>query len=171
MEQRIGKMNNILGADSLIQELLDYTVKFKRPPIGLNYVVYAATNNTATPALADLEVVARSCNEKYLEHLLRRFGGPSSTVAEQLALWNKLLPKIHTALVSLDEELAQTGQGENVRVVLDVDLGGFFYTRIGSHALLFGATVDQAQVNNGRCDREMQQMASEIAAIFTSHGA
>jgi hypothetical protein len=157
-------MAKILSIDSIIQDVLDNTVRTERPQIGLNYVIYGVTG------VSGIRVVASSCNEKYLEKLLERFAGPCETVNEQLELWNKLLPKIHAALTSLDEDLVQTGQGENVRAVFDVDMGGFFYNRISTHALLFGATLDQAQINNGRCDREMQQMVSEIQAVFTAHG-
>ena len=78
---------------------------------------------------------------------------------------------MHYALTALDNELVRAGLGENVRVVLDVDMGGYFYHRVNSHTILFGATLDQAQINNGQCDREMKQMVSELQAVFTAHGA
>ncbi len=74
------------------------------------------------------------------------------------------------ALGSLDGEFVKTGQGENVRVVFDVDMGGLYYTRIGSHAVLFGATLDQEEVNNGRCEKEMSRMVAQIEDVCTSHG-
>ncbi len=55
-------------------------------------------------------------------------------------------------------------------VVFDIDMGGFYLTRIGSHAVLFGATLDQEEVNNGRCEREMYRMAAQIEAVCTAHG-
>jgi hypothetical protein len=165
-------MDAVLPKQSLIQHVLDFTVKDKRPPIGLNYAAYAvsARGPFGMPE-AGVEIVGRSSNRDFLQVLLDRFAGPSRTAEEQLAKWEELLPKVHVAFTSLDGALVRTGQGENVRAVLDVDMGGFFYNRISSHAFLFAAALDQSQINNGRCDREMQQMVSEIQALFTAHGA
>ncbi len=62
-------------------------------------------------------------------------------------------------------------KGKMCRVVFDLDMGGFFYTRTGSHAILFGATLDQAEVNNRHCDEEMRGMVAEIEVVCTAHGA
>ncbi len=157
---------------SIVQDVLDNTVKNRRPPIGLNYVVYAVqTYPDNAKGELGLAVIGRSSNHKYLKLLLERFSGPCNTPEEQISLWDQLLPKVHSTLTALDHELVTAGQGENVRVVLDVDMGGYFYYRINSHTVLFGATLDQAQINNGQCDREMKQMVSEIQAVFTAQGA
>jgi hypothetical protein len=159
-------------AISIVQDVLDATVKRKTSLIGLNYAAYAVqTYSAGMNGAPDLLIVNKSYNEKYLKYLLERFSGPSNTLDEQVGLWEQLLPKVHKAMISLDYQLVKTGQGENVRVVLDVDMGGFLYNRIDSHTVLFGATLDQAQMNNGSCDKEMQQMVSEIQAVFTAHGA
>jgi hypothetical protein len=164
-------MSDTLAEVSLIQDILDFAVKFRRPPIGLNYVIYATTSFSGSKdSTPEVRPLVTSSNRKYLQKLLKQFSGPSKTAEEQLLLWDRLLPKIHTSLLVLDHALVETGQGENVRVVLDVDMGGYFYSRIGTHAILFGSTIDQAQINNGTCDREMNQMVSEIQAVFTAHG-
>jgi hypothetical protein len=164
--------NRIPAAISIVQDVLDAKVKLKKSLVGLNYAAYAVqTYPAGTSGEADLQIVYKSYNEKYLKYLLKRFSGPSDTLEEQVLLWDELLSKVHRVTLGLDDELVKTGQGQNVRIVLDVDMGGFFYNRINSHAILFGATLDQAQVNNGSCDIEMQQMVSEIQAVFTAHGA
>ena len=157
---------------SIVQDVLDNTVKLRRPPIGLNYVAYAVeTYPDDANGETGLLILGRSCNHKYLKQLLGRFSGPGATPEEQISLWEQLLPRVHYALTALDNELVRAGLGENVRVVLDVDMGGYFYHRVNSHTILFGATLDQAQINNGQCDREMKQMFSELQAVFTAHGA
>lgn len=156
---------------SVVQDVLDNMVNFRRPPIGLNYVAYAVETHSNSAPDGEMKIVTKSSNKDYLEHLLKNFSGPSKTADDQIELWERLLPLVHKAMSDLDDKLVETGQGENVRVVFDVDMGGYFYNRISRHAILFGATVDQAQINNGRCDREMQQMVSEIQAVFTAHGA
>jgi hypothetical protein len=157
---------------SIVQDVLDNTVKHRRPPIGLNYVAYAVeTYPDDANGQTGLLILGRSYNHKYLKQLLSRFSGPGATPEEQISLWEQLLPRVHYALTALDNELVRSGLGENVRVVLDVDMGGYFYHRVNSHTILFGATLDQAQINNGQCDKEMKQMFSELQAVFTAHGA
>ncbi len=157
---------------SIVQGILDNAIQRRRPPAGLNYAAYAVqTHPDNANGEAKLQLLCKSCNIKHLERLLSRFSGPGSTPAEQISLWEQLLPKLHEALIRMDSDLFKVGQGGNVRVVLDVDMGGFFYDRINSNTVLFGATLDQLQVNNGRCDKEMRQMVSEIQAVFTAHGA
>jgi hypothetical protein len=157
---------------SIVQDVLDNNVKLRRPPIGLNYAAYAVlTLPDGANGEHGLQVIGRSSNHKYLKQLLERFSGPSSTPDAQIKLWEELLPKVHNALALLDGALVLAGQGENVRAVLDVDMGGFFYNRVNSHSILFGATLDQSQVSNSQCDREMRQMVSELQAVFTAHGS
>jgi hypothetical protein len=157
---------------SIVQDVLDHAIQKQRPPAGLNYAAYAVQTYPDSPSgETGLRIVCKSCNYKHLKRLRNHYSGPSTTAEQQVLLWEELLPKLHIAFVRLDQELFKTGQGENVRVVLDVDMGGFFYDRINSQTILFGATLDQSQVNNGQCDKEMRQMVSEIQAVFTAHGA
>ena len=157
---------------SIIQEVLDHAIQKLQPPAGLNYAAYAVQIYPGGPGgETGLRIVCKSCNSKHLKRVQSRFSGPGASEEQQVLLWEQLLPKLHDSLVRLDEELFKTGQGGNVRAVFDVDMGGFFYDRINSQTILFGATLDQSQINNGQCDREMKQMVSEIQAVFTAHGA
>jgi hypothetical protein len=160
------------SGDSVIQDILHDTMTRSR---GLDYAVYAVTD-ASDPDLAAAEgppkllILNRSRGEQ-LSYRLERFAFLGRTADHQVDLWEGILHRIHSALRSLDPEFVTTGQGANVRVVFDVDMGGFFYTRLGSQAVLFGATLDQAEVNNGRCEREMYHLTSQIEAVFTAHGA
>jgi hypothetical protein len=157
---------------SVVQDILDNAVQRRHPPAGLNYAAYAVqTYPDGANSGAKLEILCKSCDIKHLERLINHFSGPAATPAEQISLWEELLPKLHEALLRMDGDLVKAGQGANVRAVFDVDMGGFFYDRINSNTVLFGATLHQLQVNNGRCEKEMRQMVSEIQAVFTAHGA
>jgi hypothetical protein len=148
---------------SVIQGILDNYVLGRG---GLDYAAYALTQGRKV-----LEDRLLWSHNRQLASLLRRFGFGDRTEEQQIALWKGLLQVIHEALCQLDEAFVKTGQGENVRVVFDVDMGGLFYTRTGSHAILFGATLDQAEVNNRRCEDEMRSMVAEIELVCTAHGA
>jgi hypothetical protein len=155
----------------IIQEILDSTVGAPRHPPGLNYVVYAVSSLPGRKGEPDLLILNRSGNRQHLEALLTKFTGPTGSADAQRILWDELLQSVHRCMLALDKELVKAGQGENIRVVLDIDMGGLYYTRLGTHAVLFGCTLDQAEVNNGRCEKEMQHMVSQIQAVFTAHGA
>lgn len=167
-------MNDDEAVGSVIQDILDDTMTRAQ---GLDYAVYAVTYNPPPGGAATeihgspkLIVLNRSRNEQ-LTRRLQRFAFRTRTADRQVELWEITLHKVNDALRTLDSEFIKTGQGENVRVVLDVDMGGFFYTRLGRHAVLFGVTLDQAEVNSGRCEREMYQMVAQIEAVSTAYGA
>jgi hypothetical protein len=159
-------------AENTIQDILCETVSRAR---GLDYAAYAvacAADPDGDHGREEPKLVI--VNQQYnpqLTDLLRRFACATRTADRQVQIWHDLFPLVHKALVGLDHQFVDTGQGENVRVVFDIDMGGFYYTRLGSHAVLFGATLDQEEVNNGRCEREMHRMVGQLEAIFTAHGA
>jgi hypothetical protein len=155
----------------IIQEILDSTIGAPRRPPGLNYAVYATSHLPGRKGEPNLVILNRSGDRRHLEALLTKFAGPTVSADAQRALWDEALQSVHRCLLALDKELMKTGQGENIRVVLDIDMGGLYYTRLGTHAVLFGCTLDQAEVNNGRCEKEMHHMVSQIQAVFTAHGA
>jgi hypothetical protein len=156
---------------SLIQNILDETVKNRER--GLDYAAYAVPGDPRDSA-SRLKILSWSRNEQ-LDQLLERFAcrTPAGirSAARQIELWDELLPRVHEVLRGLDADFVRTGQGENVRVVFDVDMGALYYTRLGSNAVLFGATLDQEEVNNGRCERDMYRMVAQIEAVCTTFGA
>ena len=155
---------------SIIEDILDDTVKKQNG--GLDFAVYAVAvvNSEDTAAHHKLKVIAKSRNDQ-LGESLDRFACKGRTPGEQFKAWEDLLHKVDGALRRLDRDFINAGQGQNVRVIFDVDMGGFFYERLTSNSVLFAATLDQAEVNNGRCEMEMHRMVSQIQALFTVHGA
>ena len=164
-------MSEKIHQDSLILDILNETVSDQTH--GLDYAAYVILSDDSkkekqksAPNLAIIEARNDQVND-----LLSRFGCRVRSAQEQFDLWRDLLLQLNMAIKSLDAIFARTGQGENVRIVFDIDMGGFYYTRLSSNAFLFGATLDQEEVNNGRCEREMYRMVAQIEAIFTVHGA
>jgi hypothetical protein len=159
---------------SIIQNILDDTIKLdgknKKGARGLDYAAYAVMAPPVKGKGGGLEVVNEARNESQLSDRLDRFACSGRTPDQQFDTWKELLGQVDKALRSLDGEFIKTGQGETVRVVFDIDMGGIYYTRIGTHAVLFGATLDQEEVNNGRCEREMYRMVAQIEDVCTAHG-
>jgi hypothetical protein len=153
---------------SIIQDILDDTIQHSTR--GLDYAAYAVRLPQGTGDGGELKVLIDSRNEAQVAFLLRRFGFGGRVPEEQFNLWGKLVPRVDKVLRGLDGEFVRTGQGESVRVVFDIDMGGLYYTRIGSHAVVFGATLDQEEVNNGRCEKQMSRMVAQIEDVCTAHG-
>ena len=91
-------------------------------------------------------------------------GGP---VAE----WDRVAVHLHAGLAGLDRAFTPTGQGENVRAVFDIDMGGFFFTRIHPTRFLFAATLDQAVMNDDSCDRDVRALVRAITLRTSAHRA
>ena len=157
------------GAHSTIVDILDDTMKRAK---GLDYVVFAIMLPAAgaDPVALQASIQARS-RGSLLDSRLKRFALRGRTSDEQAKRWEMVLQRVITTLAELDQTFINAGQGANSRVVFDVDMGGYFLTRIGHHAVLFGATLDQAEVNGGRCEREMYHIVSQIEVVFTAQGA
>ncbi|MGC9945011.1 MAG: hypothetical protein ABSF64_01330 [Bryobacteraceae bacterium] len=150
---------------SLIQNILDNTVTEHEH--GLDYAAYAVIID---PAEHSLEILGRALHPQ-LGKLLKNFACEGRTADQQKERWEELLRQVHKALAGLDDDFVGAGQGENVRVVFDLDMGGVYYTRLGRHAVLFGATLDQEEVNNGQCERDMYRMVAQIEAVSTTQGS
>jgi hypothetical protein len=165
-------MTAVASTHSIIKDILDDTVK--KQSGGLDFAAYAVATNLPenvddTKGRYKLKIMCESRNPQ-LGSLLEKFACESRTPDEQFKVWQDLLHKVDVALRRLDRDFINAGQGENVRVVFDVDMGGFYYTRLTSNAVLFGAALDQAEVNNGRCEMEMHGIVAQIQAVFTVHG-
>ena len=148
-----------------IQGILTHHLKDRE---GLDYAAFVRVK--IDPEGNDSLDIMHEGHHEQIPDLLVRFAMGSRTDDEQVELWGKLIREVHAAMNSLDKHFIRVGQGRNVRVVFDVDMGGIYCTRIGSYAFVFGATLDQAEVNNRRCEEDMRKIVSEIEAIFTAHG-
>lgn len=152
-----------MRGDWTIKDILDYHLPERG---GLDFVAFAHTD-----AENDLNVALERYFEAKLNASLKRFGVGGRNAAEQVEHWRELIPKVHEAMMKLDRSFLDAGQGKNVRVVFDVDMGGIYYTRIGDYGFVFGASLDQAEVNSRRCEDDMRKIVAEIEALFTAHGA
>jgi hypothetical protein len=89
----------------------------------------------------------------------------------QVAAWDAVALRLHAGLAALDGAFAATGQGENVRAVFDIDMGGLFLTRIHPSRFLFAATLNQAVMNDDSCDRDVRALVRAITLRTSAHRA
>jgi hypothetical protein len=104
-----------------------------------------------------------------LKWQMERFALPGSS-ADQVAVWDAIALRIHESLLQLDPSFAASGQGANVRVVFDTDMGGFIYTRLHSGRFLFAAALDQVSLNDDSCDRDVQNLVHAIMTRSSAQG-
>lgn len=114
--------------------------------------------------------------DPHLGRHLRRFAlattdADDKAAETQVAEWDRAALHLHAGLTGLDRAFAATGQGENVRAVFDVDMGGFFYTRVHAARFLFAATLDQAVMNDDSCDRDVRALVRAITLRTSAHRA
>ena len=159
-------------ADSVIQEIIDDTMAHAK---GLDYAAYAIVGGSAAHRQAGDSArqitISNQARSGSLKGRLTNLALSDRSEDEQVALWRQILQSVHANLEELNTKLISAGQGSCARAVLDVHMGGFFYSRLDRQSVLFGATIDQTQVNSGRCEREMYHMVAQIEAVFLAHGA
>lgn len=107
---------------------------------------------------------------------LKRFAlvpviGDDQATEKQVAAWDAVALRLHTGLAALDAAFAPTGQGENVRAIFDIDMGGFIFTRIHPTRFLFAATLDQSVMNDDSCDRDVRTLVRAITLRTSPHRA
>jgi len=93
-----------------------------------------------------------------IQQNLRRFALPPQDAREQVAIWDAIAEETIRSLEQLDKALASSGHGNNVRVVFDVDMGGFIYLRLSPHRFLFAATLDQRFFNDNTFDADVLRL-------------
>lgn len=93
-----------------------------------------------------------------IQQNLRRFALPSQDAREQVAVWDAIAEETIRSLGRMNDALASSGHGNNVRVVFDVDMGGFVYLRLGPHRFLFAATLDQRFLNDNSFDADVLRL-------------
>lgn len=103
---------------------------------------------------------------------LAKIGLPGTQEAQDdwRARWRALHRALRDGLKVLDRAFEEAGHGSLVRGVFDVDLGCVYLTRIGAHACVFGATVDQSQVNSRACEQELRRIVAEIETLIYIQG-
>ena len=124
----------------------------------------------------DGPVKVLSSTAPHLGRHLRRFAlvpadADDTAAASQVAEWDRAARHLHDGLAALDRAFVATGQGENVRAVFDIDMGGFFFTRLHPTRFLFAATLDQAVMNDDSCDRDVRALVRAITLRTSAHRA
>ena len=101
-------------------------------------------------------------DRRRIEWQMRRFALPG-TPADQVAIWDAIAAQLYAAVSEMDKNFASSGQGENGRVVFDIDMGGMFFTRIHRDRFLFAVTLDQTCMNDNSSDRAVRRLVRQIA--------
>jgi hypothetical protein len=100
-------------------------------------------------------------------------GGPvrERTVLDQVVFWRESAGSVLRAMAALDAAVAPARQGQNRRVVFDTEFGGLFFLYLrppgsgGGGVYLFGATLNQAEVNAKVADRDFDLLAEALRTI------
>lgn len=116
-----------------------------------------------------------AADESIARHL-KRFAllpaaGDEKATENQVAAWDAVAVRLHSGLIALDAAFAPAGQGENVRAIFDIDMGGFIFTRIHPTRFLFAATLDQSVMNDDSCDRDVRALVRAITLRTSPHRA
>jgi hypothetical protein len=117
-----------------------------------------------------LEKIESCPDEGMLRWHLRRFALPGN-IDDQVKTWDEIARRLHQSLQNLDQTFRRSGQGENSRVVFDIEMGGFIYTRLHHDRFLFAATLDQSYMNDDSCARDVQRLVKALMARSSAHQA
>ena len=99
------------------------------------------------------------------------------TVEDQIEFWRSLASLIHQRMNELDSLIELAHQGRNRRLVVDAEYGGFYfkYLRLpdpgnkgDSGLFLFGATLNQSEMNNGNAEQHFQYLLEALDNIERS---
>jgi hypothetical protein len=134
---------------------------------------------------ADGSRVEESTYDKHIRHTLPHMPqvpGPGGvrivrTANDQITFWRDAANNLHKQMTLLNEVMAPAHQGGNRRFVFDVEYGGMFfaYLRVpipgqpDSEAMfLFGATLNQAAMNNKQADLHFDLLLRALKQIETN---
>jgi hypothetical protein len=144
-----------------VAEILKYYVSRKG---GLDFAVYFKDSR-------DLSKFTQYANEEEIESNLKSLDLMDVDIKSVVSLWMDLAGEVHIAMSRLDERLAPTIHGHNIRVVLDPEQGGLFYTKLDGKRFVFGATLNQTRLNNGTADKEMQLIRQALIDLLSVHAS
>jgi hypothetical protein len=139
-----------------IQQILD---KIIGDYSTLQYIVFIpmASPNTNMAAYNEGEI------KKMIDlHGLDRVGHRPQS---QIKLWNERIAAVARFYEALGGAEAVKAEGISLsptRLVLDVEVGGLFYTTVGSYGWLFAATLDQQPLNSGLAEQHLIRIRDEL---------
>jgi hypothetical protein len=99
------------------------------------------------------------------------------TAEDQVEFWRQLASRIHERMKDLDQLVELAHQGHNRRLVFDCEYGGIFFRylrlpdpakKVDTGLYLFGATLNQTEMSNGRAERHFQLLLEALYHIDKS---
>jgi hypothetical protein len=96
------------------------------------------------------------------------------TAEDQVESWRRLAAQIHERMKDLDALVAPARQGRTRRLVFDVEFGGLFFRYLrqpdprdplDAGLYLFGATLNQTEMSNGRAEQHFQLLLEALDHI------
>lgn len=89
---------------------------------------------------------------------------PEKLLAKSESEYKQLGTELYKLIPELDKKFEHFEQGNLIRVIFDVEHGGFFYRRISQTYYLLGAVVIQGLMSNA--DREMELLLDDVKRYF-----
>jgi hypothetical protein len=99
------------------------------------------------------------------------------TAKDQVEYWRHLAGQIHRRMGELDAMVEPAHQGHNRRLVFDCEYGGLFFrylrvpdptNAVDTGLYLFGATLNQMEMTNGRAEQHFQLLLEALNHIDRS---
>lgn len=96
---------------------------------------------------------------------------------EQVERWRQLAAQIHQHIEELDRLIEPAQQGRNRRLIFDTEFGGLFFRYLrqpdprnphDTGLYLFGATLNQMEITNGRAEHHFQLLLEALKHIERS---
>lgn len=96
------------------------------------------------------------------------------TANDQVEFWRQIAARIHERMKELDQLVETAYQGHNRRLVFDCEYGGLFFrylrlpdpaNRVDTGLYLFGATLNQTEMTNGRAEQHFQLLLDALHHI------
>ncbi|MFO0876234.1 MAG: hypothetical protein U0840_02585 [Gemmataceae bacterium] len=99
------------------------------------------------------------------------------TATDQVEFWQQIASRIHERMKELDQLVETAHQGHNRRLVFDCEYGGLFFrylrlpdptNRVDTGLYLFGATLNQMEMTNGRAEQHFHLLLEALLHIDRS---
>lgn len=99
------------------------------------------------------------------------------TPIDQIEFWRQTAARIHERMKELDQLVETSHQGHNRRLVFDCEFGGLFFrylrlpdptNQVDTGLYLFGATLNQTEMLNGRAEQHFQLLLDALHHIDRS---
>jgi hypothetical protein len=91
--------------------------------------------------------------------------GITRNYKQQNERYKNIAKKLHDIIDLVNHEFEELGQGILIRTIFDVKKGGVFYYHISDDEYIFGATVDQDNMNNNSADNLLRNITKKIKKL------